>query len=96
MVKRQDKQLLNLLHLLLCFYSVKNTKTRVEIILVVWRTNKEKFIDTIRLDRPYVGLVYVLLRVLGCVDTGLCNFVCPRKSVCRKLSWNYGAVETLL
>lgn len=49
-----------------------------------------------RLDRPYVGLVYVSLRVLGCVNTGLCNLVCPRKSVCSKLSWNYSAVETLL
>lgn len=89
MVKGQDGQLLNLLHLLLGFYSVKNTKTRVEIIVIVWETNKEKFIDTIRLDRLYIGLVSASQRVLGYVYTGLCKFICPRKSACSKLELWY-------
>lgn len=50
----------------------------VEIILIVWKTNKE-LIDTIRLDRFYIGFVSVSQRVLGYVNTGLCKLICPRK-----------------
>lgn len=51
----------------------------------MWKTNKEKFINTIRLDRLYAGLVSVSQRVLGYVNTGLCKLICPRKSACSKL-----------
>lgn len=89
MVKRLDEQLLNSTCFISCWIFTlwgTQTTTVVEIILIVWRTVKEGFIDTIRLDRPSVGLESVSWRVLSCINIGISKLVCPRKSVCSKLN----------
>lgn len=88
MVKRLDEQLLNSTCFISCWiFTLWGTRTTmVEIILMVWRTVKAGFIDTIRLDRPSVGLRSVSQRVLSCINIGISKLVCPRKSVCSKLN----------
>lgn len=89
MVKRLDEQLLNSTRFVSCRVFTPwgtQARTRVEIILIVWRTVKEEFIDTIRLDWPSVGLDSVSQRVFSCMNIGVSKLVCPRKSVCSKLS----------
>lgn len=89
MVKRLDEQLLSSTCFICCWvFTLWGTQTRtwVEIILIAWRTVKEEFIDTIRLDLPSVGLDSVSWRVLSCMNIGVSKLFCPRKSVCSKWS----------